>query len=324
MKQSGSTFISYFSFILIFSLLVLTSCDDLFFHKSERFEDARTYFSKSDTNSVHFFVLSDWGFSGRYGQKQVASEMAEISKIVGLDFILTAGDNFQVAGVQSATDSLWYDNYENIYKDSALLVPWYPVLGNHDHYGNVDAQVEYGKLNPRWRMLATYYTFVQPIDTVVGIRFIMLDTQNFVDEFSDETLADSIAQYVWLKDVLKHNTEKWIIVVGHHPVYSASTFHGDTPVMNTLVKPLLNQYDVDFYICGHDHHFEHARDGSYTDYIVTGTGGYVRPVDSNNHSVYSLSSLGFTYVSASREKLNLYFITSEAKIAYQLSKQKKL
>lgn len=314
-------------FLMIFISVGFASCKDMAPPQHNDFKDAETYFRGSDTSSVHFFVLSDWGFSGDFGQLDVEAEMTRMSKIVRLDFVLTAGDNFQIAGVQSATDSLWFSNFEDIYKDSALLVPWYPALGNHDHYGNAAAQVEYSQLNPRWRMVAPYYTFVQPIDSVTGIRFVVLDTQSLIDGyngFSDVIIADSIAQYAWFKETLRLNTEKWVVVIGHHPVYSASTFHGDTPEMNVLVKPLLNKYNVDFYICGHDHHFEHARDGNYTDYIVTGTGGYVRAIGSNEHTVYSLSSLGFTYISASREKMKLYFITSDGKMAYQLTKQKEV
>lgn len=314
-------------YLVVFVSVGFASCKDMMHPQYNDFRDAETYFRKNDTSSVHFFVLSDWGFSGRYGQKEVAAEMAHMSKIVRLDFMLTAGDNFQIAGVQSATDSLWFYNFEDIYKDSALLVPWYPALGNHDHYGNTMAQVEYGKLNSRWRMPAPYYTFVQPIDSVTGVRFVVLDTQSLIDSynsFSDSIVVDSIAQYAWFKETLRLNTEKWIVVIGHHPVYSASTFHGDTPEINALIKPLLNQYKVDFYICGHDHHFEHASDGAYTDYIVTGTGGSVRTIGHNEHTVYSLSSLGFTFVSAYREKMKLYFITADGKMAYQLTKQKEV
>lgn len=62
--------------------------------------------NQNDSNSLRFFVLSDWGYSGSTDQRSVAAQMSQISKLVGIQFILTCGDNFQVAGVESVNDAL--------------------------------------------------------------------------------------------------------------------------------------------------------------------------------------------------------------------------
>jgi hypothetical protein len=49
---------------------------------------------------------------------------------------------------------------------------------------------------------------------------------------------------------------------------------------------------------------------------VTGTGGETRNAGSNSRTVFSLSSLGFTYMALTGSALRLYFITPEGKIAY--------
>ena len=252
--------------------------------------------------------------------------MAQVSKLVGLNFILTCGDNFQIAGVASVNDSLWFDNFENVYNDSALLVPWHPALGNHDHYGNPQAQVDYSKINKNWQMPALYYTFVEKINASCFARFIVLDTEGLIENYqglTDTTKIDSILQYNWLKKVLAESKEQWVFVTGHHPVYSASAYHGDTYEMKKLIKPLFDKYKVDFYICGHDHDFEHAKDANeYTDYIVTGTGGAPRPVSGNTHTIYSISTLGFTYVSLSSVNAKLHFISSDGLVDYTYIKSK--
>lgn len=309
--------------VLIFSVF---SCWDDLFRPTAHFPYANAALRSTDTASLHFFVLSDWGFNGGFSQKDVASEMAKISKLVGVKFILTCGDNFQYNGVESVNDPLWFDNYENVYKDSSLQVPWYPALGNHDYYGSPDAEVAYSAMSSTWKMPARYYTFTRQIDTRTSARFIVLDTQGLINGYqglSDTTQTDSIPQYVWLRKVLSETTEKWIFVTGHHPVYSASSFHGDTYEMKKLIKPLFDQFNVDFYICGHDHDFEHARDKTgYTDYIVTGTGGYVRPIGQNDHTIYSISTPGFTYLSVNGATVKLYFITADGKIGYNIDRIK--
>jgi hypothetical protein len=93
--------------------------------------------------------------------------------------------------------------------------------------------------------------------------------------------------------------------------------------MIKLVKLLFNKYNIDFYINGHDHDFEHAHEkGKYTDYITTGTGGAIRSAGHNERTVFSISVLGFTYISLSPDELNLYFITSDGHVGYSFEKKK--
>lgn len=308
------------------SLTLFLSCEDNFNPVRNQSSFVFNSLRRSDTCSIKFFILSDWGFSGNTGQREVAAEMSKISKRVGLKFILTCGDNFQIAGVKNINDSLWQTNYENVYNDNALLVPWYPALGNHDYLGNPDAEVAYSSSSKYWSMPARYYSFVKRIDARTSARFIVLDTKGLIQEYnsiSDTTAYDSIPQYKWIKELLSQSKEKWIFVTGHHPVFSASTIHGDTYEMKKLIKPLFDKYHVDFYICGHDHHFEHAKIiTEYTDYIVTGTGGNPRPVGKNEHTIFSMSSLGFTYIELTPNKSNLYFISAYGEIGYNYVKSK--
>ena len=307
--------------LLILSLTGVSCVDNSDIHPYPLANDS---IHQNDSNSLRFFVLSDWGYSGSTDQRSVAAQMSQISKLVGIRFILTCGDNFQVAGVESVNDPLWNANYETVYNDSALQIPWYPALGNHDYYGKPEAQVEYSQTSKYWKMPARHYSFVEKIDNKNSVRFIVLDTQGLINDYQsleDTTKYESLIEYVWLKNLLSVSKEKWTIVTSHHPVFSASTGHGDTYEMKMLIKPLFDQYKVDFYICGHDHNFEHARDKEeYTDYIVTGTGGSVRPAGSNNRTIYSMSTLGFSYFSLTGSTLKLYFITSDGRIGYSFKK----
>ncbi|HLP03918.1 MAG TPA: metallophosphoesterase [Paludibacter sp.] len=309
-----------------FSLIILSACLVACAESGGQYYKDNAWGFGDDSTSVRFLVLSDWGFSGSLGQREVAGEMSRISRRARVDFILTAGDNFQVAGVAGVDDSLWVDNFVNIYSDSALHVPWYPALGNHDYYGDPDAQVEYSAHSNYWKMPARYYTFAEKIDSANSVRFIVLDTQGLINGYNaleDTAQYAGIPEYAWLKNILATSTEKWKIVTGHHPVFSASTFHGDTYEMKRLVKPLFDQYGVDFYVCGHDHDFEHAKDpGNYTDYIVTGTGGYVRPIQKNERTVFALSAIGVSYFIVRPGAVEMCFVTPADRVAYSYNKRK--
>jgi len=288
--------------------------------------DFADLFDKRDTASLNFMIISDWGFNGSINQLKVASEMEEVARLVKMEFVLTSGDNFQGNGVKSAKDILWTKNFENVYSDSSLLIPWYPALGNHDYLGNPEAQVQYSSINSIWNMPDRYYTFVKKINPSNSVRFIVLDTPGLIEEFEKLRYMgsfDSIAQYRWFESVLSISQEQWIIVTGHHPIFSASSYHGGSEEMNKMIRPLLSKYGVDFYFCGHDHHFEHARENnSITDFIVTGTGGETRQTGFDFNSVFTLSRLGFTYISLYDDRAKLYFITSEGEIGYHFERLK--
>ena len=282
-------------------------------------------------HALNFLVVSDWGWNGFNEQTNVANEMAKIADKADPKFIISCGDNFQIAGVQSINDPLWMTSFENVYKTPGLMVDWYPVLGNHDYKGNPDAEVKYSAISRRWRMMSRYYTIVKKVSDSVSARFIFTDTSPMVNEYykekgeySDVASQDTAKEIAWLENVLANAKEKWIFVIGHHPVFSASHKHGNTPELISKFKPLFDKYNVDFYFCGHDHDMQHLRpSGSKVDYIVTGSGGEPRPCAKDANSIFSASDPGFTLISISGKELNLYFINTKGQIVYSLTKSKK-
>lgn len=116
---------------------------------------------------IDFIVLGDWGKYSEPesegesdghddGQPSSGSNQFEIAQAMKryvilnnleLDYIATVGDNFYMDGVASVWDPLWNQVWREVYLNDcdALVVPWHPVLGNHDHgqgkYGT-DAQIQ--------------------------------------------------------------------------------------------------------------------------------------------------------------------------------------
>ncbi len=275
---------------------------------------------------VQFFVISDYGFIGEEQQKDVAKAMSDLGSKIRLDFILTCGDNFQNMGVSSVSDSLWYYNFENIYNLKGLNVPWYPALGNHDYFGNPEALIQYSSVNPMWKMPSNYYCFTKSLNSQNKILFVVIDTNNLLNEIAqmnEDSSLYSIEQFKWLDSVLINHKEKWVVVTGHHPVYSSGIVHGDTPELIKYLKPIFDKYKVDFYICGHDHQFEHIHlKDTYTDFVITGVGGSPRTTYKGINTIFIASVAGFTFVQAYNNFLSLYFVNSNGEKIYNYEKIK--
>jgi len=287
--------------------------------------------SKTFKKAFNFIIVSDFGWNGQDHQQEVADQMGKTADSINAKFIATCGDNFQMSGVASTQDPLWMANFENVYKSNSLQVEWFPVLGNHDYKGSTQAEIDYSKISRRWRLTDHYYTFVKKVNESVSARFIFLDTPPFVEEYQkrpegypDIAKQDTAKEIKWFKDVLANSKEQWILVFGHHPIYSASKTHGNTKEMIDRVKPLLERYHAQFYFCGHDHDLQHLRekDGK-VDYIVNGTGGNTRPCSTNELSIYSESLPAFSVVSLKGDSISVNFVGIEGNIIHSFSRSYK-
>ncbi|HNY14555.1 MAG TPA: metallophosphoesterase [Bacteroidales bacterium] len=279
--------------------------------------------SGSDFN---FIIISDHGRNGYSNQKEVGETLGKVASLSSARFVVTAGDNFQTAGVQSVHDPLWWFSHESIYTNPSLNVDWYPALGNHDHGGNIQAQVDYSNISRRWKMPAAYYTLVKARNNI-SIRLIILDTYSLVEGFGspDEkyTLAAAQKQVHFVDSVLTVEKEDWVVVVGHHPVYSAHPTRKNTKELVEFLNPVLNRHDVDFFVGAHDHIFQHLKDpNSKIDYFVNTAGSEVRESASNEWTQFAASAPGFSIVSATKTDLSMYFINMEGKAIYKYSRSK--
>ena len=315
------------------SLIIFVSCDEQkkaspSENTNKVKETSAVLTSKTFGKSFNFIIVSDWGWNGLKHQQEVADQMAKSADSIKARFIASCGDNFQISGVASTQDPLWTNSFENVYKGLSLMVEWYPVLGNHDYKGNPQAEVDYTKISRRWHMPDRYYTVTKKINDSISALFVFLDTPPLISEYRDHpgeypdaVKQDKAKELKWLEDVLANSKDQWKIVFGHHPVYSASQKHGNTPEMIANVNPLLEKYHAQFYFCGHDHDFQHLHEkGKDVEYIVTGTGGEPRPASTNELSVFSESEPGFSVVSLKGDSLKLAFVGIRGNIIHTFAR----
>lgn len=265
----------------------------------------------ADSTAVRFLVVGDWG-TGSGFQKKVANAMNAKAGAGKATFIISTGDNIYNNGVSSVQDSQWTTKFEQIYTGNNLQIPWYVVLGNHDHRGNIQAQTNYHTINPRWNLPARYYSFSKPINDQHSIEFFMLDT----DPINRGVQDFVVTQKNWLRRSLQASRATWKIVVGHHPIRSHGHYN-DSPVMLTHVKPLLDSNGVALYINGHDHDLQYLKAPSDSFYcLISGCGGGARNTSYGANTIFAATNGGFNYIAATSTRLYIEFVNNEGKTSF--------
>ena len=242
-------------------------------------------------DTFHFVSLGDWG-SVNKDQAAVAKTIGESVAVFNATVLLAVGDNFYEDGVANDTDPQWQTTYEDVYTHPALQLPWYAIEGNHDHHlGRGQGQIDFYKnhRDNRWVMPAYWYDQVWHLQgSNVSVHVVFIDTVILSGDDNVTYPVQRKAQYTWINDTLAASTADWLLVVGHYPVYSSGE-HGNTPDLQANLLPLLRRYDVDLYLCGHDHTLQHLQESATsTQYFVSGNGakrGDITPIPQQKFGV---------------------------------------
>ena len=287
---------------------------------------------KSLEKPLNFYLANDLGRNGWYDQKPIAETMGRMAEAIDIEFVVAAGDVHHFEGVQSISDPLWMTNYELIYSHPDLMIDWYPICGNHEYRSNTDAVVEYSNVSARWTMPAKYYTFVKEEDDVT-VRIVMLDTTPMIDKYREETekyadasKSDWNEQIAWLDKVLSEADEDWVIVVGHHPIYAyTDKSDSERTDLQQRLDPVIRKYgNVDMYLCGHIHTFQHIRRPDCDiDYIVNTSGSLsredVKPIEG---TVFCSNKSGWSLLTACKDTLSLHMLDKDGSVLHTVTRTK--
>lgn len=280
---------------------------------------------------TNFIVANDLGRNGYYHQKPIAELMGRVAEEKGIEFVAAVGDVHHFEGVESTSDPLWMTNYELVYSHPELMLPWYPVCGNHEYRGNTQAVVDYSKVSRRWQMPSRYYSkTIEAGDTTALLLFI--DTTPLMDKYRqdkdgypDACLQDREKQIKWIENTLRQSTAKWKIVLGHHPLY-ADTYKKpiECEQMRDALKAIFDKYNVDFYFSGHVHSFQHIKPKDCTtDYIVTSSASLAREVKPTDDTKFCSNNAGFSFVTLNSDTATISFVNYLGKTIYSYSRTKK-
>lgn len=188
---------------------------------------------------------------------------------------------------------------------------------NHEYGYNVQAQIDYMKLNANWILPSRYYVQRRQLSGDNWMTLLVLDTSPCVSDYRsddqagwdpcstqyptcslDDTnddfegpcmfhqniLSQSCdTQYNWLQNTLNAiNPDDWLIVVGHHPI-------DETDVRD--LTSLLQNHGFSIYLNGHAHTLtQYTIDGTGA-YVTTGAGSLVNTVD-QQHRLTKLKVAG--------------------------------
>ena len=111
-------------------------------------------------------------------------------------------------------------------------------------------------------------------------------------------------------------TARWKLFMHHQPIWSAATAHGSSELLQTEWMPLVDQYQIDLVLAGHDHDFElskpmrgmtpQATNADGTVYaVVGGAGAELYDNQMLFHTAYSEKTHSATTLRVRRDLLEL-------------------
>lgn len=165
-------------------------------------------------------------------------------------------------------------------------------------------------------------------------RFVPLDTSPLLDKYRKDTekypdagKQDMDRQLAWIDSVLTAATEDWVLVVGHHPIYAyTDKSESERLDMQKRVDSILRKHgNVDMYLCGHIHNFQHIRKkGCDMDYVVNSSGSLSRPnVEPVDGTVFCSGEPGYSLITVDKKELCLHMVDKNGNIIHTIKRTKK-
>ncbi len=224
--------------------------------------------AKDHSESFKFLYFGD----AQKGLADVWPKVAQSAYAANPDAELTiaAGDMIN----DSQKDQQWAEWFAGIPQTASNNLVTTP--GNHEYtidplLAQYRGHFEYPANGPAVRNETAWFTDYQ------GVRFISLDAN---------APLGGIDQAVWLERVLRNNPNNWTVVTFHQPIFSASTGR-DNLATRTVWLPILEKYNVDLVLQGHDHAY--ARGHLVKNETAAGSTGPVYVVSNAGSKHYDLA-----------------------------------
>lgn len=196
----------------------------------------------SNENGKEYYAMND-AYNWEHTLAQATKAYPDLS------FVLSAGDQINQTNVSNDAEKVQqqieYAGFLN--PDVLRSLPIATTIGNHDskshnyknHFNNPNDGTE-ATINSATSAGADYYF------TYGDALFISINTNNY----------NCAAHEIAIREAIEKNTEaKWRIVMFHQDIYGSGYDHSDSDgmVLRTQLTPIIDQYDIDAVLQGHDH-----------------------------------------------------------------------
>lgn len=238
---------------------------------------------------LHLAVAGDVGDSGQRIDA-TGQTIAAVDAQQPLDGLVVLGDNVYPSGDPAGLDDTVYDPFAGVLEHA----PLFAVLGNHDvKDGNAARQVDALGMPDRW--------WAHDFGDVLLIGL-------------DSNLVHDPDQRAWLEDTLAESTDRWRIVLVHHPPYSAGYQGSEVEVRRTFV-PLFERFDVQLVLSGHDHDYQRSKPVNGVTYVVSGAASGTRRTGEDDFTAESFSWHHFTEVAVFADRLVVRAVNQDLRVA---------
>ena len=259
--------------------------------------------ARKDDQLVEFAVIGDSGKVPWWGWMQ---QSPAFYPLVANSWLPVPGPTRRIGELAASFEPDWflhvgdvvYPRGENRFYTVAYFRPLAPLLvssagflalGNHDH-GKHTAE------GP----IAYLQNFELPINDATGdermytfvdgpVRAVTVDLSHHPETWKTVTEP-------WLRGVLDSATEPWIVFFQHYPLATSDPTRGggnEEDFTRSVVLPLLQEYQVDIALAGHDHNYQRfGEPDAMPVSIVSGGGGkelYDMPDEAKGFAVRSKS-----------------------------------
>jgi Calcineurin-like phosphoesterase len=243
-----------------------------------------------DQPELHLAVAGDVGDSGaRLDATAAGIERMDARQAV--DDLLLLGDNAYPVGEPAELRDTVFTPFGPLLAGGTELLA---VLGNHDvKQGHAAGQVAALGMPGRW------WAHHQDDLLVVGL---------------DSTRVDDPDQLAWLEATLASATERWRIVMLHHPAYSAG-YQGSNLAVRRRFAPLFSRYGVQLVLSGHDHDYQRSKPIDGVTYVVSGGAAGTRRTGEDDFTAVSYSWHHFVELAVLPDRLVLRSVSPDLRVA---------
>lgn len=199
-------------------------------------------------------------------------------------------DHEDVSFMVSAGDQVNYSTNEREYAgylgaEALKSLPVSTTIGNHDstsnqyslHYNNPNtfSADETAYTDGQTKAGTDYYY------TYGNVLFIVLDTNNYNCATHKNVIEKAVSE---------NQDAKWRVVMFHQDIYGSGYDHSDSDgmILRTQLTPIMDEYDIDVVLQGHDHTYSRTYqlqgDGqTHTAYDKSNTNGYDSEYQAQNN-----------------------------------------